>query len=153
MENEKKKLDNNARRLARLAAVQGLYQIALSSESAENLIRRFCEDPAVLLEEERAVIAVDTELFGKIVSGVSQNQTDLDALIAGALDAKLSTDRLELLLKVILRAGVFELLHHPSVAEGIIVNDYIDVAHGFFAAKEPALVNGILDRLAKKLRS
>jgi N utilization substance protein B len=141
------------RRFARLAAVQGLYQIALSPESADVLIRRFCDNPAVLLQEEQTVIAVDGELFGMIISGVPKHQANLNTMIAGALDARLSLDRLELLLKVILRAGTFELLHCPDIQEGIIVNDYVDVAHGFFNAKEPALINAVLDRLAKKIRS
>ncbi|MFA4994575.1 MAG: transcription antitermination factor NusB [Bdellovibrionales bacterium] len=153
MEKEKKKPDNAMRRLARLAAVQGLYQIALSAEPAETLICRFCDDPSVLLQEEQTIVAIDGELFGAIVAGVHKNQSDLDGMIAGALDPRFSTDRLELLLKIILRAGAFELLHRPETPEGVIVNDYVDVGHGFFNAKEPGLINGILDRLAKKLRS
>jgi N utilization substance protein B len=148
-----KKSNNSMRRLARLAAVQGLYQIALAPEPAEALIQRFRENPAVLLQEEQTVIAVDVELFSRIVSGVSEHQAELDKMIAGAVDARMSADRLEPLLKAILRAGAFELLHSADVPEGIIVNDYIDVTHGFFDAKEPGLVNAILDRLAKKLRS
>ncbi|MDD3371802.1 MAG: transcription antitermination factor NusB, partial [Alphaproteobacteria bacterium] len=119
MGQENAKTDYAMRRLARLAAVQGLYQIALSPEPADVLIQRFKDNPAVLLQEERSVIAVDTELFGKIVSGASTHQTDLDTLIAGALDERLSANRLEQLLKAILRAGVFELLHNADIAENI----------------------------------
>ena len=148
-----KKSDNSMRRLARLAAVQGLYQIALTQESADILIRRFRADPSVLLQEEQTVIAVDADMFGQIVSGVSEHMTDLDAMIAGAVDARLSPQRLEPLLKAILRAGTFELQHRADISTGVIVNDYVDVAHGFFDAKEPGLVNAVLDRLAKTLRS
>jgi len=152
-EQSKKKIDNSMRRLARLAAVQGLYQISLSSEPPDVLIRRFRDNPAVLLQEEQTVIAVDVELFISIVSGVVKNQQTIDTMIAGALNPRLSADRMELLLKSILRAGTYELLYGTTVAEGIIVNDYLDVAHGFFDAKEPALVNAILDHLAKNIRS
>ena len=147
------KTNNNMRRLARLAAVQGLYQLALLPEPVEALIRRFRDDPGVLLQEEQTVIAVDVELFGRIVAGVNENQDNLDAMIAGAVDARLSAQRLEPLLKAILRAGIFELSQCPDIPTGVIVNDYVDVAHGFFGAKEPGLVNAILDRLAKTLRS
>lgn len=147
-----KNLDNNARRLARLAAVQGLYQLALTDVDAAEIIKRFRADPCVLLQEEQTVIAVDTELFARIVAGVTENTADLDAMLAGALDARLSVERLEPLLKAILRAGVFELHHSPDVNAGIIINDYVDVAHSFFDAKEPGLVNAILDRLGKTLR-
>ena len=74
-------------------------------------------------------------------------------MIAGAVDARLSPQRLEPLLKAILRAGTYELQHCSDVSTGVIVNDYVDVAHGFFDAKEPGLVNAVLDRLAKTLRS
>jgi transcription antitermination protein NusB len=148
-----KKSDNNMRRLARLAAVQGLYQIALSPEPVPDLMRRFRADPGVLLQEEQTRVAVDIDMFEEIVAGVSENQDDLDKMIAGAMDSRLSADRLEPLLRAILRAGTFELLHKGTVPAGIIVNDYIDVAHGFFDAKEPGLVNAILDRLSKTLRS
>ena len=143
---------NPMRRLARLAAVQGLYQLALSGEDAAALIRRFRADPAVLLQEEHSVIDVDADLFGAILLGVCEHKENLDKMIAGAVDARLSADRMELLLKSILRAGIFELLHRADIPAGVIVNDYVDVAHGFFDAKEPGLVNAILDRLAKTLR-
>jgi len=140
------------RRLARLAAVQGLYQITLLPEPADALIRRFRADPAVLLQEEQTLIAVDVDLFGQIVAGVCEHQDSLDEMIAGAVDARLSPQRMEALLKAILRAGVFELLHHSNIQTGVIINDYVDVTHGFFDAKEPGLVNAVLDRLAKTLR-
>ncbi len=145
--------DNNMRRLARLAAVQGLYQLALLPEPAADLIKRFRADPGVLLQEEETTIAVDVDMFSHIVAGVSENLESIDTMIAGAMSERLSPDRLESLLRAILRAGTYELLYHGDIAAAIIVNDYIDVAHGFFDAKEPGLVNAILDRLAKTLRS
>jgi len=148
-----KKSSNNMRRLARLAAVQGLYQLNLMPEPADKLIRRFRADPTVLLQEEQSVIEVDVEMFSKIVAGVAENEESLDTMVGGALDARLSVARLEPLLKAILRAGAFELLHCSDISTGVIVNDYVDVAHGFFDAKEPGLVNAILDRLAKSLRA
>jgi N utilization substance protein B len=145
--------NNNARRLARLAAVQGLYQIALTQESVDALLRRFHDDPCVLLQEEQTVTAVDGALTEQVIAGVCKDQDNIDAMIAGAASEKISVSRMEPLLKAILRAGTFELHHSPTVATGIIVNDYVEVAHGFFDAKEPGLVNAILDRLAKTLRS
>ena len=32
------------------------------------------------------------------------------------------------------------------------INEYIEVAHAFFSDEEPKVVNGILDRLARRLR-
>ncbi len=149
----KKKADYSSRKLARLAAVQGLYQAQLSGEPVENVIRRFQENPAVLIQEEQTLVAVDADLFSKIVIGASTRGAELDSLITGFFDQRFSFDRLEPLLKAILRGGAFELWEHTDIPTGVIVNDYVDVAHGFFDVKEPGLVNAILDAMAKKIRS
>ncbi len=145
---------NAARRLARLAAVQGLYQIALTQYPPAQIIKDFHEHPPALAMEKTGEIAdgFDQELFGQIVTGVSENTEALDEMIAGSVDAKLSAARLEILLRAILRAGAYELHHHGQISTGVIINDYVDVAHAFFAAKEPGLVNAILDKIAKNLR-
>jgi N utilization substance protein B len=150
---KKKKPNNNARRIARLAAMQALYQIALTKEAADAVVRRFRDDPTVFLQEDQSVSAVDIDLFSTIVIGVNAHEAELDQMLSGAVSERFSLDRMEPILKAILRAGAFELHHLPEMATGIIVNDYVDVAHGFFDAKEPGLVNAILDKLAKTLRN
>ncbi len=37
-------------------------------------------------------------------------------------------------------------------ADRALFAEYLDVAHAFFAGKEPGMVNGVLDRLARVLR-
>ena len=34
----------------------------------------------------------------------------------------------------------------------VVINEYLDVAHGFFEGEAPKLANGVLDRLAHLLR-
>ncbi len=145
--------DNQSRRMARLAAVQALYQLGLTDVKPAHMVARYRQTPPPVLQEEGGADAMDSELFGSIVTGVSQNLPDIDGMIAGAIDARLSIDRLEPLLRAILRAGIFELHHHQDTASGVIINDYVDVTHAFFADKEPGLVNAILDRIGKTLRS
>ena len=151
----KEKVSHNAKRLARLAAVQGLYQIVLTGQSAAKIIGELRQNPANLLGEavDPSVLPVlDKELMTQIIQGVTDNQSDLDGILSGALDARFSMDRIEVLLGAVLRAGVFELCHHGSVAPSVIINDYVDVAHAYFNAKEPGLVNAVLDKIAKKMR-
>jgi N utilization substance protein B len=144
--------DNSARRLARLAAVQGLYRIALTQQSAARIIRDFRTHPPEQ-DAGETLKGMDEELFGEIVTGVTQNEPALDEMLAGAFDAKLSPARMEILLRAILRAGAYELRDHAKIPAAVIINDYVDVAHAFFDAKEPGLVNGVLDKVAKTLRS
>ncbi len=146
-----------AKRMARLAAVQGLYQIALTQCTTKDVIAHYKENPSAFVPELDSgapmILPVDYELFVGIVNGVTDGLTSVDEMVAGALDARLSIGRLEPLLLAILRAGVFELHNHAAVSSGVIINDYVDVAHSFFDSKEPGLVNAILDKLAKTLRA
>ncbi len=156
MTNSKQNKHHDAKRLARLAAVQALYQMTLIPRPASQVIKEFRSNPqAVLVEtgEDGASPDVDQELFAAIVSGVEANAEELDGMIAGAFDSKSAAERLEILLRAILRGGVYELYHKPEIPVGVIINDYVDVTHAFFDAKEPGLVNGVLDRLAKNLRA
>ena len=60
--------------------------------------------------------------------------------------------RVDSILRAILRAGVFELMERPDVPARVIINEYINVAHAFFSDDEPRVVNGVLDKIAHKLR-
>jgi N utilization substance protein B len=144
--------ENSARRLARLAAVQGLYRIALTQQTPKDVIKDFHDHPP---EQDvgETLKGMDMELFGEIVTGVTQHTKDIDEMLKGALSEKVSGDRMEVLLRAILRAGAYELHHHGKIPAAVLINDYVDVAHAFFDAKEPGLVNGVLDKLAKNLRN
>jgi N utilization substance protein B len=62
-------------------------------------------------------------------------------------------ERLEIILRSILRAGAYEILARPEVPVRVAISEYLDIAHAFFAGKEPGLINGVLDRLARTARS
>jgi transcription antitermination protein NusB len=146
---------HTAKRLARLAAVQALYQGSFGQETLPEIIRGVVDGKFAGLRDEdgKAMpLPPDKELFGAIVEGVAAHAPDLDALISGAMDNKKSSARLEVLLRVILQAGAFELFHHADVPAGVIISDYVDVARAFYNAKEPGLVNGVLDKIAGKAR-
>lgn len=148
--------DYNAKRLARLAAVQALYQTELTQRPIHLIIKDFLSDPKVLLQDQDEgglAVSVDRDLFVQVTQGTHDNLTDIDSMISGAADAKVTAERVETLLKAILRAGIFELRDHTTIPVGVVINDYVDVAHAYFNAREPGLVNAILDRVGKTLRS
>jgi N utilization substance protein B len=96
--------------------------------------------------------AVDEGLFAELVEGTAARREDIDRGISSALTPDWPLERLEIILRAILRAGVYELLARPQVPAPVIISEYLDIAHAFFAGKEPGLVNGVLDRLARTLR-
>ena len=95
----------------------------------------------------------DNEFLGDLVHGVSTRRQELDGLIAQALSGERTVDRLETLLRVILRGGAYELSSKPGVPAAVVITEYLDVAHAFFDDKGVSLVNGVLDRLAHNLRA
>lgn len=146
------------RRAARLAAVQALYQMEFTGVSARQAIGEFVRhrlsqgDAPDGEPDEPPLEAPDRLLFAAIVEGVRSRTDDLDTMIASALSAEWKVERMEVILRSILRAGAFELYARPETAPAIIINDYVDVAHAFFTQKEPGLVNAVLDRLGRGLR-
>lgn len=43
-------------------------------------------------------------------------------------------------------------MERPDVPARVVINEYINVAKAFFETEEPRVVNGVLDRLARRLR-
>ena len=140
------------RSAARLAAVQALYQIDLAGAAAETVLTEFVKFRLGHEIDGVSYVAADPELFSAIVRGASARRTDIDGMLTAALDAQLPLERLELLLRAILRAGAYELLARGDTHPRIILTDYIEVAKAFYAGRESAMINGVLDHLAHRLR-
>ena len=140
------------RKAARLAAVQALYQIDLSGTNAESVLGEFIKHRLGHEVDGDTYVAADPQLFSDILLGSSARRVELDGMLASCLDATWPVERLELIMRAILRAGAFELLVHVDTHPRIIISEYVDVSHAFFAGREPAMVNGVLDKLARAIR-
>ena len=156
---EKVKITSPAQKsAARLAAVQALYTIDYTGNVAGSAVQDFLQrkmpvDVDAPHPDNNIPEDFDEELFTSIVNGTLARQADIDGMVTGSLDAKWPLERLEKIIKSILRAGVGELLIHGHTDTAIIINDYVNVAHSFFGGKEPGLVNAVLDKVSKSLRS
>ncbi|MEE9209377.1 MAG: transcription antitermination factor NusB [Kiloniellales bacterium] len=137
---------------ARLAAVQALYQAELTADPVEAVLAEFL---ALRLDEEVdgvSLAAADRELLDLLVRGVGKERDELDDMLAAVLDQDWPVERLEILLQILLRAGALELSRRPEAPVRVVISEYVDLAGAFFGGKEPGLVNGVLDRLARALR-
>ena len=137
---------------ARLAAVQALYQMSLAGHGADAVVREFLRHRFGQPADEQDTAAADPKLFAELVRGVAANSDELDDMLAAVLSDDLDIDRLETVLKIVLRAGAFELSARLQVPPKVTIKEYVDVADAFYARKETALVNAVLDRLARSLR-
>lgn len=152
---------------ARLAAVQALYQVDLGDMSPDTVLQDFLQhgigstalqtvrgaDYEDEREVEAALVEPDGELLTSLVRGALASKDDLDRMVAGALSRDWSVERLESVLRSILRAGAFELSTRPDIPPKVTISEYVDIAHAFYSGPEPGLVNAVLDRIAKVVRA
>jgi transcription antitermination protein NusB len=141
------------RTASRLAAVQALYQIDLTGVSPATAIIEFTRHNLGGNAPDESFGDADDQLFAELVEGTAARREDIDRGLSSALTPDWPLERLEVILRAILRAAVYELLARPDVPARVIISEYLDIAHAFFAGKEPGLVNGVLDRLARSIRS
>lgn len=142
---------------SRVAAVQALFQAEQGPTSPETVIDEFVRYRLGAVAgsdgfEDGRVHDVDVKLFARIVRTATTDQDRIDPLMSQALSADWPLDRLDPVLRALIRAGAAELSMADGPPARVVINEYLDVAHGFFEGDEPKMVNGVLDRLAHLLR-
>ena len=150
-----------ARSAGRLAAVQALYQIEVMDLSPDGVLKDFIsgrqggvaivEDPTSGQEQFVQLCEADSELLVDIVRCVEARGQEVNAMMTGSLSSEWPADRLELILKSILRAAVSELLVRSDIPARATISEFVDIAHAFYAGPEPRMVNAVLDRVARAL--
>lgn len=139
------------RSAARLAAVQALYSMEITGVTAEEALTELRDR---LDGEPRGRMADPSlDLVGLLVEGATAEGALLDEMIGNALSRDWTVDRLEAVLRAILRAGAFELKARPQTPARVAISEYVDVAHAFYSGPEPGLVNAVMDKIARTLRA
>ncbi len=146
-----------ARSVARLAAVQALYQMEVSSAGAEAVIREFSEhrfdrDLPGDLGEDMTLAQADETFFADLVRGVVGHQKAIDRAVVKRLATGWKLDRLDATVRAILRAGAYELSERLDVPTEVVIDEYVELAKSFFEGPEPGFVNGALDAVAQDVR-
>jgi N utilization substance protein B len=132
------------RRKARELALQFLYQLDLRGEA----------DPASSAEEFWSRHPVDIEVrdFSDVlVRGTMLHRGKIDELITQYAE-HWDLERMAVVDRNILRAGIFELLWTTDVPPKVAINEAIEVAKKFGTQESSRFINGILDRIHKELR-
>lgn len=136
------------RRSARLAAVQALYQMELTGEDAGTVAQEFVE-----YRFSGPPAAPDEELFRAIVDGVPHRQIAIDRAIAAALSENWRLQRIDSILRAILRAAAYELGNRPDIPARVVIDEYIEISRRFTDEEQCAFVNAALDRIAHAERA
>jgi N utilization substance protein B len=144
---------SRSRSAARLAAVQALYQQDMEGTPLPQLLKEFHDHRLGATIEEAEYHEAERDFFDDIVTGAIALRTDTDSAISSKLAAGWSLERLDRPMRAILRAGAYELIARPDVPVGSVISEYLDVAHAFYDKRESGFVNGLLDAIAKDVRS
>ncbi|OPX54506.1 NusB antitermination factor [Oceanospirillum multiglobuliferum] len=156
MSQGKKTSRTEARHAARQLALQGLYQWHMTSASlqqVERQIRMAQPDDGLESYEDisSAVEIADLNYFSELLHNIPANKTELDANFEQLLDRRI--DELDPVELAILRIGSYELSKRLDVPYRVVINEGIELAKRFGATESHKYVNGILDRLAQRLRN
>lgn len=142
------------RSAARLAAVQALYQLEMSEDPKPKMvIEEYINHRLGQEIEGDQYVDADAALFSDVAEGAWERRAETEETLTPALSQDWPLERLESIVRAILRAGVYELIARPDVPTAVIINEYVDVAHGFYERTEASFVNGVLDKVAKAVRT
>ncbi len=147
------RVDHTSRSLARLGAVQALYQMDIAGSDLERVLAEFASLYLGKGPDGEIIGEADENHFRALVSGAVENQSEIDPKIDKQLAEGWRLDRLDSTLRAILRIGTFELGWCLDVPVNVVLDEYIELSHDFFDGDEDKVVNGVLDALAKTLRA
>ncbi len=145
---------SKTRSAARLAAVQALYQMEMEATPLATLLHEFHQHRLGATIEDVTYHPAEEPFFDDVVSGVDARREEIDGLIgeqaapaAGRWSA--STSRCG---RSCARA-LMSCSRAPTCPTGSVISEYVDVAHAFYDKREAGFVNGLLDAIAKAVRS
>lgn len=158
-----------ARSMSRAATVQALYQMDMAGTDINAVIQEFevhrlnpnrvassgLAGPEADAETEpgETLEGADIQFFADLLRGVVRRQRDIDPMVDQHLADGWRLVRIDSTLRAILRSATFELLERTDVPARVVITEYINIAHAFFEGDEPRVVNGVLDRIARKVRA
>lgn len=141
----------NKRGAARLSAVQALYQMDVGDTPIQDILEQFSPRLKGGEWEGENFLPADADYFGQIIKGVLKHQLNIDPKIDSSLVPNWPVERIDATLRAVLRAGAFELCYKLDVPKAAVISEYVDVARAFFTESEPAMVNAVLDNMARDL--
>lgn len=126
-----------ARKAARSAAVQMVFEKMLGGDGGEDTLRGLIEFAP---EED------DQEYLNAILSGVEAHAGELDAAIEKCLKGW-ALDRISRVSRAVLRVAAYEMCYLKQTPDAVIINEAVSLAQRFDSPVAGKFVNGVLSTL------
>lgn len=149
-------LSGNQKRLrksaARFYAVQALFQMETTGQTAESVSQEFADYRFGEQFEDFDMVEADQSLFRTLVADAVNWQASIDQLTDRALVAKWPIARIDPTLRALFRAAGAELTRQETPPK-VVISEFVSVTEAFFPeTKEPKFVNAVLDHMAREAK-
>jgi N utilization substance protein B len=130
------------RHRAREFALQGLYQWLISNEDSGVIDAH--------IRQAHGFDKADAEHFKTLLHGAIRDAAELRAQLSPLIDRPL--DQLSPIEHAALLIGAYELRHHIEIPYKVVINEAVELTKSFGGIDGHKYVNGVLDKLAARLR-
>ncbi|MCC8406399.1 MAG: transcription antitermination factor NusB [Rickettsia endosymbiont of Sceptobius lativentris] len=145
----------NKKSIARIAAVQAIYQNILQNNEdmddiMQNVLSFYQNDSSITNLPDNLKISLSISHFKMLVKSVFENINKLDEIIDNHLTNDKDPAHMPILLRALLRVSICELLFCPTTPAKVVINEYTDIANDMLNEHEIGFVNSILDKIAQE---
>jgi N utilization substance protein B len=130
------------RRWSRRLAMQAVYQWQMTGQESNEIDRQF--------HEEADLSKADDDYFRSLLFGVISHIEELDGALGPYMEKTI--DYIDPVERAILRCACFELAHRPDVPYKVVINEAVELTKKFGSEQGHKFVNGVLDKVASRLR-
>ena len=131
------------RHRAREFALQGLYQWLLNNEPAKTVVTN--------IRAAHGFDKADGDFFAALLYGAIEQSVELREAFAPLVDRGIG--ELSPIEHAVLLLGAFELKNHPEIPYRVVINEAVELTKSFGGIDGHKYVNGVLDKLAPRLRA
>ncbi len=133
---------SSAKTNARRCAVQALYQWQMTGETLSQIEINF-------IEEDR-LKGAQKNYFAEIFHGIPEQLNKIDEALAEFVDRPV--EKIDPVERAVLRIGAYELINRLETPYKVIINEAVNLAKYFGADGSHKYVNGVLDKVSRKVR-
>ncbi len=127
-----------------------LYEVGQKINKSYRQKKLFDEQDEILAEME--LHAVDETLFAQLISLANENKEEIENSLKENLIEKYRFDRLDRVIRAILKLATLEILYCGDTPTKIILDEYVSLTKTFYESNEVGFVNKVVDVIARSVR-